>query len=74
MTKMVCPLKNAEINIPEDCGGCSYLRYSSYNEAGICTYGETSIPPMCVIGVTKSVGLLKKAYLRIRRRRNKGIE
>jgi len=72
--KMVCPLKNAEVNVPEDCDGCSYLRYSPYNEVGICTYGETSMPPMCVIGVTKGAGLLKKAYLRIRRRRTKGIE
>jgi hypothetical protein len=65
--KMMCPVKKTEIYVPEDCGDCSYLLRSPYFEGAMCTHSETNMPPLCVVGVSKSVNILKKAYRNIRR-------
>ncbi len=70
--KIVCPLKEMEINLPEDCGNCKYLFRSPYFEGGICRYSDTDMAPLCVYGANKGINILKKVLVNIWRWKSRG--
>jgi len=72
MSKMVCPVKKTEVNLPEDCGTCKYLFRSPYSEGGICGYPDTDMPPLCVYGANKGINILKKVLVNIWRWKSRG--
>ena len=65
MLKVICPVKNVEINAPGDCGDCVHLK------GGMCVHprGTTACTGISCIWCHLAKEGVKKAYSSIRKRR-----